>query len=154
MSRTEIAARALILGGIVVGVATVGVIVGQGLFAPPAPDIESLGPLLDHSTVLYDRERDDLGAETGRGRSVLLAVPEASDQEVAQRGLLRLLSRNGWSVSSGGGAVPPDDDVCLVVTTPTSWLADRQNRELHEDFETQLDDAESAVVIVDAFFCR
>jgi len=154
MSRTETIARALILGGIVVGVATIGVIVGQRLFAPPAPEIESLGPLLHHGTVLYERERDDLGAEKGRARSVALAVPEASNEEVARTGLLRLLQRTGWSVSSGGGAAPPDDDVCLIVTTPTSWLSDSQNRELREAFESKLSDTEDAAVIVDAFFCR
>lgn len=154
MSRTEILARALILGGIIVGVATIGVIVGQRLFAPPAPAIESLGPLLDHGTVIYDRERDDLGAEKGRARSVLLAVPEAADEDIARAGLLRLLRRTGWSVSSGGGAAPPNDDTCLVVNTPTAWLSDRTNRELRDDFEAKLSDANAAAVIVDAFFCR
>lgn len=154
MSRTEIVARALILGGIVVGVATIGVLIGQRLFAPSAPDTESLGPLLDHGTVLYGRERDDLGAGKGRARSVLLAVPEASNQEVARTGLLRLLRRTGWSVSSGGGAAPPNGDVCLIVTTPTSWLSDGQNRELRDDFETELNGTDSTAVIVDAFFCR
>jgi hypothetical protein len=154
MSRTEILARALILGGIVVGVATIAVLVGQQLFAAPAPETESLGPLLEHSAVLYERERDDLGAEKGRARSVLLAVPEASNEEVARTGLLRLLRRTGWSVSSAGGAAPPDDDVCLVVTTPTAWLSDGQNGELREDFESKLSDTQDAAVIVDAFFCR
>lgn len=154
MPRTEIVARALILGGIVVGVATIGVIVGQRLLAPPTPDTESLGPLLDHGTVLYERVRDDLRTDEGRARSVLLAVPEASNHQVARIGLLRLLRRTGWSVASGGGAVPPNEDVCLVVTTPTTWFSDGQNRELRADFEAKLNDDETAAVVVDAFFCR
>lgn len=154
MPRVETIARVLIIGGTVVGVATVGVIVAHSVFGgPKAPDTKSLGPLLEHATVLHDRERDGFGTSDSKARSVLLGVPEAANQEVAQTGLLRHLRNSGWAVSSGGGAVPPDEDVCLVVSTPTSWLADPQNRELREDFETKLNEADSTVVIVDEFFC-
>ncbi len=154
MSRIEKISRALVMGGIVFGIATVGVIVGNRLFGgPKAPDTTSLGPLLEHATVLHDRERDNFGTNESNARSVLLAVPEAANQELARTGLLRHLRNSGWAVSSGGGAVGPDENVCLVVSTPTSWLADGQNRELREDFESRVNGSESTTVIVDEFFC-
>lgn len=156
MSRVEVIARALIVGGAVVAIATVAIIVGRNVFGGPEPPPleESLGPLLQHATVTYDEERTDLGNAERSGRSAVLRVPEAATEDLAQAGLLRLLRRFGWRVSAGGGAVPPDGDVCLVVQTPSSWLDDAPDGDLRDRFDDAVNDAGSSSVIVDLFFCR
>ena len=156
MSRIEIIARALIVGGVLVAVATVAIIVGRNIFGgpKPPPTEASLGPLLEHATIVYDHERDDLGSEEHSARSVVLKVPEAATEDLARTGLLRLLRQTGWRVSSGGGAVPPEGEVCLVVNTPSSWLDDAANASLREHFDEKVNEAGIAAVIVDLFYCR
>lgn len=152
----EILARALIVGGVLVAIVTVAVIIGQNVIGGPTPPPteESLGPLLEVSTLVYDEERGDIGNEEHSARSVVLTVPEAATEDLARTGLLRLLRQTGWRVSSGGGAVPPEGEVCLVVTTPSTWLDDAQNTRLRERFDEKVDEAGIPSVIVDLFYCR
>lgn len=154
MSRIETIARGLLVIGLLAGLATVAVMVGGRVFGTSdAPAIAELGPLLRVGDVIHQRERSDLATQQRNGRSVLMSVPEALNQEAARNGMLRLLRSSGWVVSSGGGAVPRDGTVCLAVTTPTSWLAERANAELSSEFEDQLSETHSVAVVVDMFFC-
>jgi hypothetical protein len=155
MSRIEIISRGLLVIGLVVGVATVGVIAGRQIFgSSDAPKIEELGPLLGQSEVVHSTERDDLSSRNGRsGRSVLLAVPQALNEEQARTGLLRLLGSSGWRVSAAGGAIPSQGDVCLALATATDWLGDDANAEFRKEFESPLAEDRPIAVVVDMFYC-
>ena len=154
MSRLETIARGLLVIGLIAGVATVGVLIGGRLFgSSDAPAIEELGPVLRVGDILHERAREDLASREREGRSVLMAVPEALTQEAARSGMLRLLRSSGWVVSPNGGAVPRDGETCLVVSTPTSWLADSANSEFSEEFQGRLAETQSVSVVVDMFFC-
>lgn len=154
MSRIEVAARALIVAGVAVALATAGVLGARALFGgPKAPELDGLGPLLGVSSVVFDAERDDLDSSHGRERSVLLAVPEAPNAERARVGLLRLLGRSGWAVSEGGGAVAPEAAVCVVLSTPSHWLAEAVNAGLREPVTAAVESTDDPVVVADVFFC-
>jgi hypothetical protein len=155
MSRLDIISRGLLVIGLIAGLATVGVIVGRQVFSESdAPKIQELGPLLGQSEVIKSAERDDLTSKGGRsGRSVLLAVPQALNQEQARTGLLRLLRSSGWRVSRGGGAIPSQGDVCLALSTASDWFGESANKDLRKDFESALSERGDIAVVADMFYC-
>lgn len=154
MPRIEIIARGFLFIGLVVGAATLGVLLWRQAFGTSAaPPMTALGPLLREGQVVHEHEREDLGTSDKPGRSVLLSIPAAINQEEARTELLRLLKRSGWLVAPGGGAVPPQGPVCLALSTPTSWLADRANAQYRSEFEEALEEASTIGVVIDMFFC-
>jgi hypothetical protein len=154
MSRIEVIARGFLVIGLLAGVGTVGVILWRNAFGTSAaPPVSELGPLLGKGEVVHDHEREDLGTSDKPGRSVLLSIPAAINQEEARTELLSVLKRSGWLVARGGGAVPPQGAVCLALSTPTDWLADRANAQFKQEFEQALEEASTIAVVVDMFFC-
>lgn len=155
MSRIEVISRGFLVIGLVVGLAAVGVIAGKQIFSESeAPKLEELGPLLQQGDVVYSSEREDLASKDGRpGRSVLMDVPQASNQEQARTGLLRLLASSGWTVSSRGGAIPPQGAVCLALSTSTEWLDETANADLSDEFREALTEKADVAVVVDMFYC-
>ncbi|MGH2758954.1 MAG: hypothetical protein ACRDKJ_05245 [Actinomycetota bacterium] len=152
-ARLETLGRGFFVIGVLAGVGALAVIFGREILKDPPepPPTQALSAVLTRADVVFDGVREDL-SETG-GRTVLLSVPEATDQDAAVRGVLLLLRNGGWRVSGRGGAISRDGSVCLAVTTPSLWLNDRANDELHDE----VDDAESKTttptVVVDMFFC-
>ena len=154
MSRMEAIARGLLVIGMVAAMATVVVLVAQRIVrTSEAPEIAELGPLLGEGDVVYDREREDLGTSERPGRSVLLTVISALDQDDALKASLELLKRSGWLVSPNGGAVPRGGTVCLALSTPKEWLADRSNMKFKDEFDSKIRESSAIAVVVDAFFC-
>jgi hypothetical protein len=154
MSRIEAIARGLLVIGMIIAVATVVVLLAQRIVrTSEAPEVAELGPLLGEGDVVHDREREDLGTSERPGRSVLLTVISALDQDDALKASLDLLKRSGWLVSPSGGAVPRGGNVCLALSTPKDWLADRSNTKFADEFESKLRESSAIAVVVDAFFC-
>jgi hypothetical protein len=153
-ARMETIGRGVFVIGLLAGVGALAVIFGRSIFntPPEAPATERLAPLLAHADVVYNRERQDLSRELG-GRTVLLSVPQANNEEAAGRGMLLLLQQAQWTVTGRGGAISPDGSLCLAVSTPTFWLEDSANRELRKDLEAAQAKAGNATVVVDMFFC-
>jgi hypothetical protein len=150
----EALARGLLVIGMVAAMATVVVLIAQRVVrTSEAPEVAELGPLLGEGDVIHDREREDLGTSEHPGRSVLLSVISALDQDDALKASLELLDRSGWLVSPNGGAVPRGGKVCLALSTPKSWLADRSNSKFEKEFDEKLRESSSIAVVVDEFFC-
>ncbi len=152
-ARLETLGRGFFVIGVLAGVGALAVIFGRNILKDPPepPPTQTLSAVLSRADVVFDEVRDDL-SPTG-GRTVLLSVPEASDQDAAVRGVLLLLRNANWLVSGRGGAISRDGRVCLAVSPPAAWLNDRANDDLHD----QLDEADTKTntpnVAVDMFFC-
>lgn len=153
-SRLETIGRGVLVIGILVGLGALGVIFGRGIFETPreAPALQNLTPLLTRADVVSEQERDDLSQDRG-GRTVLLSVPEADNEDAAVRSMLLLLRAARWFVTGRGGAVSPDGSVCLALSTPEFWLEDRANAELRAPVSAALREADHPGVVVDMFFC-
>lgn len=153
-ARMETIGRGVFVIGLLAGIGALAVIFGRGIFdtPPEAPATERLAPLLGHADVVYSRERQDLSRDLG-GRTVLLSVPEANNEEAGGRAMLLLLQRAQWTVTGRGGAISPDGSLCLAVSTPTFWLEDGANSELREDLEAAQTKTNNTTVVVDMFFC-
>jgi hypothetical protein len=152
-ARLETLGRGFFVIGLLAGAGALAVIFGRGIFRDPPepPPTQSLSAILTHADVVFDEVRDDL-SETG-GRTVLLSIPQARDQDAAVRGVLLLLREANWLVTGRGGAISRDGKVCLAVSPPSFWLNDRANDELHDDLDEAETKTPTPTVVVDMFFC-
>ena len=152
-ARLETLGRGFFVIGLLAGVGALAVIFGREIFEEPPdpPPTQALSAVLRHADVIYESVREDL-SDTG-GRTVLLAVPAAKDEDAAIRGVLLVLRDAGWLVSGRGGAISRDGSVCLAINKPSAWLTDRANDELHDQVDEAETNADATTVILDMFFC-
>src|SRR5688500_15298700 len=91
-ARMETIGRGVFVIGLLAGVGARAATFGRSVFdtPPEAPATERLAPRLAHADVVYNRERQALSRDLG-GRTVLLSVPQANNDEAAGRAMLLLL---------------------------------------------------------------